>query len=95
MPENMIYSESSKRKDILSKVKDYFNNHLNPTTYVMMNMYSLQVQGLSLNSAVIRFDLEKQQSFNQGQMNVAHSHVTQFKNLHLIVTFNCNAFQVN
>ena len=30
MPENMKHLVLSKRKDILSKVKDYINNHLNP-----------------------------------------------------------------
>ena len=30
MSENMKHSVLSKRKDILSKVKDYINNHLNP-----------------------------------------------------------------
>ena len=36
MPENMKHSVLSKRKDILSKVKDYINNHLNP---VKVNFY--------------------------------------------------------
>ena len=30
MPDNMKHSVLSKRKDILSQVKDYINNHLNP-----------------------------------------------------------------
>ena len=43
-----------------------------------------KVQGLSLNSAVISSDLEKQKFFNQGQMYVTLSHVTDIKNFHLI-----------
>ena len=35
-----------------------------------------KVQGLSLTSAVVSFDLEKQKSFNEGQMYVALSRVT-------------------
>ena len=35
-----------------------------------------KVQGLSLTSAVVSFDLEKQRSFNEGQMYVALSRVT-------------------
>ena len=54
-----------------------------------------KVQGLSLNSAVISFDLEKQTFFNQGQMYVTLSRVTDIKNLHLIETYSRNAFQVN
>ena len=54
-----------------------------------------KVQGLSLNSAVISFDLVKQKSFNQGQMYVALCRVTDIKNLHLIGTYNRHAFQVN
>ena len=51
-----------------------------------------KVQGLSLNSAVINFDLEKQKLFTQGQMYVALSRITDIKNLHLIETCNRNAF---
>ena len=54
-----------------------------------------KVQSLSLNSAIISFDLKKRKSFNQGQMCVALSRVTDIKNLHLIGTYNRNAFQVN
>ena len=32
MPGNMKHSVLSKRKDILSKVKEYINNHLNPAS---------------------------------------------------------------
>ena len=35
-----------------------------------------KVQGLSLTSVVVSFDLEKQRSFNKGQMYVALSRVT-------------------
>ena len=52
------------------------------------------MQGLSLNSAVISFDLENEKLFNQGQMYVAVSRVTDIKNLYLIGTYNRNAFEV-
>ena len=38
-----------------------------------------KVQGLSLNSAAISFNLEKQNLFSQGRMNVALSRVTDIK----------------
>ena len=40
-----------------------------------------KVQGLSLNSAFIRFDLEKPNLFSQGRMYVALSHITDIKEL--------------
>ena len=52
-------------------------------------------QGLSLNAGVISFDLERQRSFNQGQMYVALSRVKDFENLPLVGTHNRNAFQAN
>ena len=54
-----------------------------------------KVQGLSLTSAVVSFDLEKQKSFNEGQMYVALSRVTSIDNLFLIGKYNCNVFKVN
>ena len=45
-------------------------------------------------SGVIRFDLERQRSFNKRQLHVALSCVTDVKNLHLIGKYNCNVFQV-
>lgn len=41
-------------------------------------------QGLSLISGVIRFDLERQKSFNQGLMYVALSRITNFESMYLI-----------
>ena len=38
-----------------------------------------KVQGLSLNSAAISFNLEKQNLFSQGRMYVALSRVTDIK----------------
>ena len=43
-----------------------------------------KVQGLSLTSAVVSFDLENQKLFNEGQMYVALSRVTSTDNLFLI-----------
>ena len=39
-----------------------------------------KVQGLSLKSAVVSFDLEKQKTFNQGEMYVALGRVTKADN---------------
>lgn len=41
----------------------------------------LYVKGLSLNAGVKSFDLERQRSFNQGQMYVALNRVRDIKNL--------------
>ena len=54
-----------------------------------------KVQGLSLISAVVSFDLEKQRSFNEGQMHVALSRVTSIDNLFLIGKYGPNVFKVN
>ena len=53
-----------------------------------------KVRGLGLNSAVINFDLEKQKSFNQGQMYATFGSVTNINNLYLIGIYNRNAFQI-
>ena len=42
-----------------------------------------KVQGLSLGSMVVDFNLNKQKSFNQGQMYTALSRATTYDNLHL------------
>ena len=54
-----------------------------------------KVQGLSLMSAVVIFDLENQNSFNEGQMYVALSRVTKIDNLFLIGKYSPNVFKVN
>ena len=54
-----------------------------------------KVQGLSLTSAVVSFDLEKQKSFNEGQMYVALSRVTSINDNFLIGKHNRNVFKVN
>ena len=54
-----------------------------------------KVQGLSLTSAVVSFDLEKQKSFNEGQMYVALSRVTSVDNLFPIGKYDCNVFKDN
>ena len=71
---------------------------INRTQFLVMLSWACtvhEVQGLSLNLTVFSFDLEKQKLFNQGQIYVALSRVTDIKNLHLIGTCNRNAFQVN
>ena len=54
-----------------------------------------KVHGFSLTSAVVRFNLEKQKSFNEGQMYVALSRVIGIGNLFLIGKYNRNVFKVN
>ena len=54
----------------------------------------LKVQGLSLTSAVVSFDLEKQNSFNEGQIYVALSRITSIDNIFLIGKYNRNFFKV-
>ena len=53
-----------------------------------------KVHGLSLTSAVVSFDLEKQKSFNEGQMYVALSRITSIDNIFLIGKYNRNFFKV-
>ena len=54
----------------------------------------LHVKGLSLNAGVKSFDLERQRSFNQGQMYVALNRVRDIKNLQSIGTYNCKAYVI-
>ena len=54
-----------------------------------------KVQGLSLTSVVVSFDLEKQRSFNKGQMYVALSRATSIDNIFLIGKYTPNVFKVN
>ena len=54
-----------------------------------------KVQGFSLTSEVVSFDLEKQKLFNEGQMYVSLSRVTSIDNLFLIGKYNRNVFKVN
>ena len=60
-----------------------------------MDMYSLQSARFKFKLSCYRLGFGKQKLFNQGQMYVALSHVTDIKNLHLIGTYNQNAFPVN
>ena len=54
-----------------------------------------KVQGLSLNTAVISFDLLRQRSFNSGQMYVALSRVKSIQGMFLIGKFNLKAITVD
>ena len=54
-----------------------------------------KVQGLTLKEGVISFDLQKQKSFNQGQMYVALSRISKFDNMYLIGKYHRNAIKVN
>ena len=54
-----------------------------------------KVQGLSLDKVVVSFDLEKQRSFNCGQMYVALSRVTSLNSLFLIGQYKLLAIKAN
>ena len=54
-----------------------------------------KVQGLSLSDGVISYELQRQKSFNQGQMYVAMSRISKLENMHLIGNYNQNAIKVN
>ena len=54
-----------------------------------------KVQGLSLQSAVISFELFRQRQFNAGQLYVALSRVTALTGLFLTGDYNENAIKVN
>ena len=90
---------SKKRRDSI-----YLSKYKSASPAVKRTQFSLvlswactvhRVQGLTLTSAVVRFDLEKQKSFNEGQMYVALSWVTSIDNLFLIGKYNRNVFKVN
>ena len=53
------------------------------------------VQGLSLMSAVVSFDLGNQKSFNEGQMYVTLRRVTKIDNLFLIGKYSPIVFKVS
>ena len=54
-----------------------------------------KVQGLSLEMAVINFDLEKQRGFKCGQMYVALSRVTSTPGMYLTGTYKSNAIKAD
>ena len=54
-----------------------------------------KVQGLSLNFAVVSYEIEKQKSFNQGQIYVALSRVTDLSSLFCLENSKTHAIQVN
>ena len=54
-----------------------------------------KVQGLSLSDGVISYELQRQKSFNQGQMYVAMSRISKLENIHLIGNYNRNSVRVN
>ena len=54
-----------------------------------------KVQGLSLKSGIISFDLERQKSFNKGQVYVALSRITNFESMYLIGTYQRSAIRLN
>ena len=54
-----------------------------------------KVQGLSLADGVVSFNLEKQKSFNQGQIYVALSRISSMNKMYLIGSYNKAALKVN
>ena len=75
MPGNMKHSVLSKRKYIL-KLKITSEITLIQSFMLSWACIVHKVQGLSLNSAVISFNLEKQNWYSQGRIYVALSRVT-------------------
>ena len=58
-------------------------------------MYSLQSTGLSLAEGVVSFDLEKQTSFNQGQIYVVLSKISRMNKMYIIGSYNKAALKLN
>ena len=54
-----------------------------------------KVQDLSLAESIVSFDLEKQNSFNQGQIYVAFSRILSLNKMYLIGSYNKAALKVN
>ena len=54
-----------------------------------------KVQGLGLDEGVVSFDLEKQKSFNQGQLCVALSRISSMNKMYSIGSYNKAALKVN
>ena len=60
-----------------------------------MGIYSLQSAGLSLAEGVVSFDLEKQTSFNQGQIYVVLSKISRMNKMYIIGSYNKAALKLN
>ena len=60
-----------------------------------MGMYSLQSTGLSLAEGVVSFDLEKQTSFNQGQIYVVLSKISRMNKVYIIGSYNKAALKLH
>ena len=60
-----------------------------------MGMYSLQSTGFSLAEAVVSFDLEKQTSFNQGQIYVVLSKISRMNKMYIIGSYNKTALKLH
>ena len=54
-----------------------------------------KVQSLCLAEVVVRFDLEKQKSFNQGKIYVALSRISRMNKMYLTGSYNKTALKVN
>ena len=54
-----------------------------------------KVQGLSLAEGVVSFKLEKQKSFNRGQIYVALSRISSINKMYLIGSYNKAELKVN
>ena len=60
-----------------------------------MGIYSLQSTGLSLAEGVVSFDLEKQTSFNQGQIYVVLSKISRMNKMYIIGSYKKAALKLN
>ena len=54
-----------------------------------------KVQRLNLNEGIINFQLQRQKSFNQGQINVGLSRVKLTEGTHLIGKYSSSAIRIN
>ena len=82
----------------LNKRKSNTGPMVKRTQFPLMLSYACtvhKVQGLTLDQAVISFDLRKQRSFNPGQMYVAMSRVKTIEGLFFTGEFKKNAFTCN
>ena len=60
-----------------------------------MGMYSLQSTGVSLAEGVVNFDVEKQTSFNQGQIYVVLSKISRMNKMYIIGSYNKAALKLH
>ena len=86
------------RSDVIAKKNKWAPIKTEETKFPLMLAWTCtvrKVQRFSLTFADVSFHLEKQSSFNEGQMYVALSRVSSVHNLFLVRRYKCNAFKLN